>query len=359
MNNNTIHKGCYFWFICLIMAFLLFSYELLCSNRPLPPLEKEPDAVREAAKAYLQKNRDCLMKIIETIKYYNFEMPILYANHGRSGHDIWKIYPDGYREGLYDNYKTLFESLLKILSYGEDKLSLCEIYSDSVITRFYRPGHGIVDRWLIDSFCYSECSFEELRNYRYNTKVYSKEEIPDTQDAYFWEIEKNWYIFEHKCYYQDTISGITNSVEWTNDNKEYFFNRMSDTLDMIVKEFRNLSLEDNSYIYEYDGLWKIQNNGKGSFLYPKTIMLDSLFSDYHFRLFTFEYKSSFIRVNLWSNRLLKYYYTKLPQDSLECLIKKKVFKLKDNWYYEDFKSRIMDDMERNKKQMSNNNFPNK
>ena len=33
---------------------------------------------------------------------------------------------------------------------------------------------------------------------------------------------------------------------------------------------------------------------------------------------------------------LKYYYCELPQDSLECLIKKKVFKLKDDWYYEDF-----------------------
>lgn len=328
--------GCIGGILLMVLFIGLALNKMLC-NHPLPPLEKEPDTVRKAAKAYLQKNRYCLMKVIETIKSYNFDTPILYANRGRMDNNIWKIYPDGYREELYDKYKKLYESLRKTLSYGEDKLSLCEIYSDSVITRFYRPGHGIVDRGLIDSFCYSECSFEELRNYRYNTKVYSKEEIPDTQDAYFWEIEKNWYVFEHKLYYEkDSISGITNSVEWANDNKESFFDRMSDTLDLIVKEFRRLHLEDKSYLEEFDGLWQIKNDGRGYFLYQKTKLLDSLLADVHYYLFSFDYNYKFIRVNLWSNRLLKYYYTELPQDSLECLIKKKVFKLKENWYYEDF-----------------------
>lgn len=330
--DNKKHKGCTPFSVSVVFAIVIICYKM-CEPPP-PPFVTDPDSIRAESKRYLEQNRTQFNRAIEKIKSYNIQHPIRFTHLGRGGGDmIIGYYNNGHYKNITNQYLELRDYLLHSCHFNR-----VEIYSDSVLTRFYAFS-GLVDR-VVHSLYYTDKNDTVLREYRYGARVFSKDEIPNTKRAYFWEIEDNWYVYSPKVLYDtDTVTDWKLCKQWAMANKECLFMQKSDTLEMIVKELNRLSLQDDSRIWETEGTegyWRIINDMEDDFFCTKTTLLDSLFADNCYPMFKFEYTHKYIQVNIISNDYLKYYYTELPQDSLECLIKKKVFILKDNWYYEDF-----------------------
>ncbi len=323
MRNNKI-----IWIVLIVFSFVIICYKI--SEAPPSPFVTDPDTIRAESKRYLDHNKFRFNRAIEKIKSYNFQHPIRFTHLGRGGGDVIIGY---YNNGRYQNITNQYLELRDYLLNSCD-FNRVRIYSDSVFIHFYAFS-GIVDR-VVYSLCYTEKRCDDLKQYRKGVEIFTKEEIPNTKRAYYWEIEDNWYVYSRKRYFKtDTILGINNNYEWAQKNKECYFWRVVATLDIIIKELQSLSLRDNCQIIESSGIGYTDCD-ISAINYLDTPLSDSLFADIHYDLFfSLDYTHNFIRVNI-SNDFLKYYYTELPQDSLECLVNKKVFKLKENWYYEDF-----------------------
>ena len=324
MKSSNIKK--LFLFVGLMTIILC---DLSCF-KPLYYAEKIPDTVRVEAHRFLEKYGYNLTKVIEAIKLCNIQTPIEFSDRGRMWCGIEAIHDDGVLEDVTSKYSNLFNVIY------ERTNGFFDIYSDSILTRFSCSG-GIGGNWLITSICYSECSFDDLKKYRYQTTVYTKDEIPDTLGAYFWEIEKNWYVFEPKFISRNfKYPTMKEQYQWAVDNKFKYFYSIYDTLSIFVEELNRIDFEADSIRIEEFEQWRVNKPAeKIYFLSKKTHLLDSLSVNNHKNIYYFYYTKKYIEVNLWFNSDLYYYYSELPQDSLQQFFSKKLHKIIDKWYYKD------------------------
>lgn len=336
---KTIKKHI-FWILLLIFSILyvgLFLYGNACKGCFIHTPVTNIDSIKISSKRFLNENKERLTKAIEQIQTYNFKHPIRYGNYGRNGgYSLYGIY-DGHIKRLNDQYHELLDFLIQDFDIY---LSHIDFYSDSVLICF-NSSSGILDGIIRTvSICYSESSFDELRKYRYGLTVYSQEEIPNTTRSYLWQIEDNWFVLVPKYTTEVTNYGVHYGYKWSVDNKETYFNRIYDTLQIIVDELKHANfVEDSLRIVEYKGFWHVGSyyGGVDYYLGTKTNVLDSLLADIPYRLYyEFFYTKNYIRIKFHNNDYLIYYYSDIPQDNLEHILNKKVFKLKDNWYYKDF-----------------------
>ncbi len=341
--------------VVIIGLFLLMP--VIC-HQEREPINNSPDTVMYKAEKILARNWSTMMAVMDLVKRHHFDGSLFYGF--LDNHRYLFLNKDGVLVNIKESQQNLLEHISGML---QTKKTDFDFSCDSSTYIFYNIEH--FDHRYFTALCYSELSYDQLRNYSFGIEVYPHDSIPRKKDSYFWEIEKNWYIYEPKnVYFNDSTYPIKSTYQWAMDNREKYFYQTYDTLSLIKDEFKRIFSPDTvkfdvrpSILYHlwfstrndvYDGdyyisqdftegLWEVRSVNTFAFLYTKTRLLDSLYADVNYVYpFEFFYNKKYLKVTLWHNEYLKYVYSELPQEFLEQVFDSKLHQLKDNWYYIDF-----------------------
>lgn len=358
LNTNVRYKiGCVgiglFFFVLLIVFAKLNQEEK-------PPVNECPDTLMYKAEKVLARNWFAMLMIMDKVKAHHFD-GVLFHFSAIKRHNFY-LNKDGVLKDIIKMNQVLDSNIHDIFA---KKQTFFNFTCDSDLYLFYDFDN--FDNRYLSALCYSELSFDQLKNRSFGMDVYPHDSVPKKKDSFFWEIEDNWYIYQpKKIYFNDSTYHIRPTYQWAMTNKEKFFNQTYDTLTLIKDEFKRIFSNDTdkvivnafirnvwrlSYFYEnvFDGdyyifldnmnqgLWRVATSKGQWLLYTKTRLLDSLYADVNDRYpFEFFYNSNYLKVNVTNNYYLKYVYSEQPQVFLEQVFDSKLHRLKDNWYYIDF-----------------------
>ena len=344
--------GLFFFVLLIVFAKL--------NQEEMPPVNECPDTLMYKAEKVLARNWFAMLMIMDKVKAHHFD-GVLYHFSAIKQHDFY-LNKDGVLKDIIKMNQVLDSNIHDIFA---KKQTFFNFTCDSDLYLFYDFDN--FDNRYLSALCYSELSFDQLKNRSFGMDVYPHDSVPKKKDSFFWEIEKNWYIYEpKKIYFNDSTYQIRPTYQWAMTNKEKFFYQTYDTLTLIKDEFKRIFSNDTDkvivnafirnvwstrYFYEnvFDGdynifldnmnqgLWRVATSKGQWLLYTKTRLLDSLYADVNDQYpFEFFYNSNYLKVNVTNNYYLKYVYSELPQVFLEQVFDSKLHRLKDNWYYIDF-----------------------
>ena len=359
LNTNVRYKiGCVgiglFFFVLLIVFAKLNQEEK-------PPVNECPDTLMYKAEKVLARNWFAMLMIMDKVKAHHFD-GVLCHYTAIKRHDFY-LNKDGVLKNIIKMNQVLDSNIHDIFT---KKQTHFHFICDSDLYLFYDFDN--FDNRYLSALCYSELSFDQLKNRSFGMDVYPHDSVPKKKDSFFWEIEDNWYIYQpKKIYFNDSTYHIRPTYQWAMTNKEKFFYQTYDTLTLIKDEFKRIFSNDtdkvivnalmrkvwsSGYYYEkvFDGdynifldnmnqgLWRVATSKGQWLLYTKTRLLDSLYADVNDQYpFEFFYNSNYLKVNVTNNNYLIYVYSEQPQEFLEHIFEKRLYRLKDNWYYIDFK----------------------
>lgn len=359
LNTNVRYKiGCVgiglFFFVLLIVFAKLNQEEK-------PPVNECPDTLMYKAEKVLARNWFAMLMIMDKVKAHHFD-GVLFHFSAIKRHNFY-LNKDGVLKDIIKMNQVLDSNIHDIFA---KKQTFFNFTCDSDLYLFYDFDN--FDNRYLSALCYSELSFDQLKNRSFGMDVYPHDSVPKKKDSFFWEIEDNWYIYQpKKIYFNDSTYHIRPTYQWAMTNKEKFFYQTYDTLTLIKDEFKRIFSNDTdkvivnafirnvwrlSYFYEnvFDGdyyifldnmnqgLWRVATSKGQWLLYTKTRLLDSLYADVNDRYpFEFFYNSNYLKVNVTNNHYLIYVHSEQPQEFLEHIFEKRLYRLKDNWYYIDFK----------------------
>ncbi len=345
--------------VVIIGLFLLMP--VIC-RQEREPINNSPDTVMYKAEKILARNWTAAMTLMDIVKMCHFDGTLYFKQRysGRGPAYNFLLNKNGVIEYVSTRYQGFKDTVYDLFRKKE---TFFDFSCDSSMYIIYNIEH--FDHRYFTALCYSELSYDQLRNYSFGIEVYPHDSIPQKKDSYFWEIEKNWYIYEPKyVYFNDSTYPIKSTYQWAIDNREKYFYQTYDTLSMIKDEFKRIfspdtvkfnvrssmisrlwsftrnDVYDGDYYISQDfteGLWAVSSVSTYALLYTKTPLLDSLYANVNYIYpFQFFYNKKYIKVELWNNEYLQYVYSELPQEFLEQVFDSKLHRLKDNWYYIDF-----------------------
>lgn len=344
------------WALICILLFIVSVFLVFLFRKeppPLPPIDKSPENVSKEVKKFLTNYKDQLLETKATIEMFKIPYPIhFYDRH-------LYVMINGFDYNVEKDYNQLYNFLTV---NHQPKYGIYFEIRDYPDLTLYR-GIDSLDFRLASYLCYSELPINELQNYKYGIKVFSKDEIPNVENSYFWEMEDNWYIYEPKdkpfiddnfvnvaTYFAqiyDTLDIIKNELIRVNlrsfdsiafKNHFIFINHFqrNDKIHLFerAKKEYNINAPNDSLVVLSDiptCLWRYEYDDYKKYLYHKTTLLDSLF-DKKMAPFNIIYCKNFIIFNTQVSDI-QFIYSELSQQSIEQSIDKKIYKLRDNWYY--------------------------